>query len=177
MNVGTLLAATGQGSILDTLGIDVKLVIFQVIAFLLLVVILGKWVFPVFFRIIDARQKAIDDGNKAAHEATKQAEAAKEEIKRLLTAARDDAKDIVSTAKEEALSMVSDAEQKGKIQAQRIAEAAHQDIAKEVIAAKKALHNETIELIAQATEKVVGKSVTHKIDHDIITAALEKSKS
>jgi len=176
MNVGTILAATGQGSILDTLGIDVKLVIFQIIAFLLLVVILGKWVFPVFFRIIDARQKAIDDGNKAAHEATTQAEKAKEEIKKLLAEARNDAKDIVSTAKEEAVSMVNDAEQKGKVQAQRIAEAAHQEIAKDVIAAKKALHNETIELIAQATEKVVGKSVTRAIDQDIITTALEESE-
>ncbi len=161
---------------MDTLGIDVKLLIFQGLAFLILVLALGKWVFPVFFRIIDARQKAIDDSNKAAHEATVGAQKAQEEIKKLLAAARDDAKDIVSTAKEEAMTMANDAERKGKVQAQRIAEAAHQEIAKEVIAAKKELHNETLELIAKATEKVVGKSMTGAIDQDIITTALEESK-
>jgi F-type H+-transporting ATPase subunit b len=163
--------------ILSTLGIDWKLLIFQIIAFLLLVVILGKWIFPVFFRIIDKRQAAAEESNRAAKEASEHAEKAQAEIKKLLAAARDDAKDIVSTAKEEAASMVSDAEQKGKVQAERIVAAAHQEIAKEVVAAKKALHNETVDLIAQATEKVVGKSVAEGIDHDIITNALEESKS
>jgi F0F1-type ATP synthase membrane subunit b/b' len=89
---------------------------------------------------------------------------------------RDEAKEIVTTAKEEATTMVADAEAKGKANAEHIVAEAHDEIAKEVVAAKKALHNETIELVAQATEKIVGTTVDAKVDAKVITSALEGGK-
>ena len=53
---------------------------------------------------------------------------------------------------------------------------AKDDIAKEVVAAKEALHNETIELVALATEKVVGKTMTKSIDDEVIRSALKAVK-
>lgn len=176
MGIGTLVASAEQGGIMGTLGIDVKLIIFQIIAFILLVIILGKWVFPVFFKIIDARQAAIEESNKAALHASKQAQKAEAEVQKLLAQARTDAKGIVATAKDEAAAMVNDAEQKGKVHAERIVVTARQEIEKEVIAAKKALHNETIELVAQATEKVVGGAMTASMNEQVITKAIEESK-
>ena len=43
-----------------------------------------------------------------------------------------------------------------------------------MIAAKKALHNETIELVAQATEKVVGKTVNAGVDKQLITQSIKE---
>ena len=54
--------------------------------------------------------------------------------------------------------------------------AAQSEIAKEVIAAKKALHNETVELVARATEKVVGKTVDAKLDNVVIEESLKESR-
>jgi F-type H+-transporting ATPase subunit b len=169
-------AAEGSSDIMTGLGIDGKLLAFQLIAFLLLVFVLAKWVFPIFFKIIDKRQEAIEESNRAAVEASKHAEKAQEEITKLLKEARTEAKEIVNTAKEEATAMVQDAESKGKAQAEHIVAEAHDEIAKEVIAAKKALHNETIDLVASATEKVIGKTVTDGVDGKVIKAALEESK-
>jgi len=45
-----------------------------------------------------------------------------------------------------------------------------------VLAAKNALHNEMVELVTMATEKVVGKVVSNDIDNTIITDALKKDK-
>ncbi len=164
------------GDILSTLGIDVKLLAFQIVAFLLLVVVLGKWIFPVFFKIIDKREAAIEASNRAAVEASKHAEKAKTDIDAMLKQARGEAKDIIATAKEEADAMVADAETKGQASAERIVKAAQDDIAKEVESAKRALHNETIELVAAATEKVVGTTVDAKVDANVIKAAIEDSK-
>lgn len=170
--------ATSEASsdILTGLGIDWRLFVFQIIAFGILVFILSKWVFPVFFTIIDKRQEAIEASNRAAIEASKHADRAQDEIAALLKEARTEAKDIVVTAKEEATAMMQDAEAKGKANAEHIVTEAHESIAKEVVAAKKALHNETIELVAVATEKVVGKVVDAKVDAKVIQAALKEGK-
>lgn len=173
----TLHAETAANpSILDTLGIDPKLLAFQVIAFLVLVLLLGKFVFPVFIKIVDKRQAAIEESNKAAVEANKHAEKAQGEIAKLLKEAKTEASQIVATAKSEANSLVERAEQKSKAQAEAIVSSAKLDIEKEVVAARKALHNETIELVAKATEKVVGSSMNIKADESLIKKALEGAK-
>ena len=97
-------------------------------------------------------------------------------IDKLLTEARMEAREIVATAKDEATSMVADAETKGKQQAEHIVTMARESLAKDVIAAKKALHNETIELVALATQKVVTGAMTPAIDEKVITKALEATK-
>ncbi len=165
-----------SGDIMSMLGIDWKLLIFQIIGFLLLVFVLSKWIFPIFFKIIDARQEAIEASNRAAVEANKHAEKAQAEIAAMLKQARVEAKDIVATAKDEATSMVTSAETKAKEQSEHLIANAQQEIQKEVVAAKKALHNETIELVASATEKVVGSHVDAGVDAKAIKAALEESK-
>ncbi len=165
-----------ETDILTGLGIKWELVVFQIIAFLLLVFVLSKWIFPIFFKIIDKRQEAIEASNKAAVEASKHAEKAQAEIDQLLKVARTEAKEIVTTAKDEATVMVRDAEAKGKASAEHIVAEARGTIAKEVVAAKKALHNETIELVALATEKVVGETVDAKVDTKVIKSALGDGK-
>ena len=59
----TVLAATAEASadegILAALGIDWMLLAIQLVAFLVLVWILRKFVYPVFIRIIDEREEKI----------------------------------------------------------------------------------------------------------------------
>jgi F-type H+-transporting ATPase subunit b len=85
-----------------------------------------------------------------------------------------EASDIVTTAKEEAAGLIAKSEEKSKVQAERIVAAAHESIEKDVLAARKALHNETVELVAQATEKVVGKSVSDTVDKKIIMESIKE---
>jgi F-type H+-transporting ATPase subunit b len=159
----------------QALGIDGKLLAFQLVAFLLLTWLLSKYVFPVLMKAVDERQQRIDESNAAASEAAKQAAEAETKIAALLKTARTEAADIVSTAKAEAAGIVASSEQKSKVQAERIVAAAHDTIEKDVLAARKALHNDTIELVALATEKVVGKTVTNQVDKKIITESLHEA--
>ena len=69
--------------------------------------------------------------------------------------------------------MVSMAEEKASANADRIIAHAQESIAKDIAAAKKMLHNETIDLVAMATEKVVGKTVNAQIDKVLIKEALK----
>jgi F-type H+-transporting ATPase subunit b len=167
---------TADTDILSALGIDWKLLVMQLVAFLLLVWALNKWVFPVFFKIVDKRQALIDESNRAAVEASKHAEKAQEETEKLLKKAREEAKDIVATAREEAASVVSDAEVKSKQQADHIVADAKDQIAKEVVAAKKALHNETVDLVMAATGKVLEGTVDARVDKAVVAKTLEETR-
>jgi len=163
-----------SGGIFQSLGIDWQMLLFQGVAFLILVWALSKYVYPILIKSVDDRQSKIEAGQKAAVEAEKKAVEAKEEVAKLLAEARNEAKDIVATAKDEANAMVADSEQKAKARAEKIAKDAHDQLARDVIAARKQLHNDTIELVALATEKVVGKTVNSDVDKKVIAAAVKE---
>lgn len=168
--------ATASKGFFESLGIDWTLLVLQAIAFLILVWAMAKFVYPIFLRIIDEREARIADSLKAAREAENNASSAQEKIDKQLSTARREARDIVSTAKEEASAMLAKAEEKSKANAEHVLQAARDEIGKEVINAKKQLHNETIELVALATEKVVKGSHAAKADAKLIKSSLEEAK-
>lgn len=177
MNTLTQFATTeSSNNVFVALGIDWKMLILQIIAFVILVALLGKYVYPWLMKSVDERQDAIEAGAKAAEEAKEKAEKAEKEVEKLMAQARKDAKDIVSTAKDEATAAVATAESKATDRAKKIVENAHDQIEKDVIAAKKALHNETLELVASATETILGEKVDSKADQALVAKAVKEAK-
>jgi F-type H+-transporting ATPase subunit b len=166
-------AESKSGDIFSSLGIDGQMLLFQAVAFLILVFLLGKYVFPVLMKAVDDRQEAFEAGAKAAEEAEKRAAEAQEEVAKALKEARKEAADIVTTAKDEATAAIEASEKKAKQRAEKIVADAHDQLEKDVIAARKVLHNDTIELVALATEKVIGKTVNESVDKKIIAAAVK----
>jgi len=178
MNILTQFAETdaASGGIFSALGIDWQMLIFQIIAFVILVSLLGKFVYPSLIKTVDARHDDIEASTKAAQEAEKKAQEAIESIDKMLKQARTEAGEIVTTAKEEATAAIEAADAKSKVRAERILSEAHAQLDKDVIAAQKMLQNETLELVALATEKVIGKTVTPKIDEAVISTAIREAK-
>lgn len=169
-------AAEPSTDIFTSLGIDWKMLIVQIISFLLLVFILGKWVYPWLMKSVDERQAKIEAANKAAEEATKAAEDAEEKMQALLEDARKQAADIVATARQESAAQLAESEAKAKKHAEHIVESAHDQLQKDILAARKALEKDTIELVALATEKVVRQKVDSKTDADLIGQAIKEAK-
>jgi F-type H+-transporting ATPase subunit b len=167
---------SAQPGFFEALGVDWKLLVLQTIAFLVLLWFLAKFVYPPLTRMLEKREADIEAGVKAAQEAEKKADDAKAEVTKLLKEARREAGDIVSTAKEEATAAVENAGMKAKTRAEQIVASAHDQIEKDVAAAKRALHNETLSLVADATEKVVGKTVTAKVDETVIASAVKEAR-
>ncbi|MBI3888974.1 F0F1 ATP synthase subunit B [Candidatus Saccharibacteria bacterium] len=167
--------STSDGGIFGALGIDITMLVLQAIAFLILVVLLGKFVYPVLIKAVDDRQEKIEESVKAAQAAEEKAESAQENIAALLKEARKEAKEIVTTAKDEATAMVEASDKKAKQRSEKIVADAHEQIEKDVIAARKALHNDTIELVALATEKVIGKTMSSNVDDKVIAAAVKEA--
>lgn len=167
---------SASGGIFGALGIDWKTLILQIIAFLLLVWLLGKFVYPWLMKSVDERRDSIEAASKAAAHAAAAAIEAEANVAKLLKQARLDAADIVATAKLESASALDASAQKAQQRAEQIVADAQASITKDVLAAKKALYNETLELVAMATEKVVGKVITSATDTKLIDDAVKAVK-
>lgn len=182
MNFLTLLAHAAepakeaQDDLLSALGIDWQLLIVQIVAFLLLVWLLGKFVYPWLMKSVDERQKNIEQAAKAAQEAQVSAAESEAQTAKLLRQARKDAAEIVETAKLEATTLASQSEARAKSTAEKIVADAQAQIERDIDKARRELHDETLELIATATEKIVRKKLDKKADESLISDALKETK-
>lgn len=178
MNFLSTFAETAEveGNVFSALGIDWTLLILQIVGFLLLVVLLGKFVYPWLMKQVDDRQKNIEQAAEVAKQAQASAEKNQAEVEKLLAEARKEAADIVSTAKLEATEMVATSEAKAKSSAEKIVADAQAQISKDIDKARRELHDETLELVALATEKVIQKKLDKKADEALITSLLKEQK-
>ena len=165
-----------SGDIFSALGIDWRLLILQIIAFLILVFLLGKFVYPWLMKSVDERQANIEAAAKAAAKAQAAAEKNNDKVAELLAQARQEASEIVSTAKLESSEIVSVSEKKAIKAAEQIVANAHEQIEKDIANVKKELYNDTLELVAIATQKVIGATLSKNADSELIAKAVKESK-
>lgn len=166
----------GQTDLFSSLGINWQMLTLQGVAFLILLVILRKWVYPPLVGMLDKRDEQIRISVEAAEEAKKDAEAAEEKTAELLKAAREEAADIVATAREEASSVVDAASKKATDKAEALVTAARDDISREFEAAKKELYHETLSLVADATGLVLKQKIDNKADAKLIEQAIKEAR-
>ena len=169
-------AEAGNADLFSSLGIDWRLLILQTIAFLILLVILRKWVYPPLVAMLDKREKDLRAADKAAKSARENADKTEKMTNELMRKARGEANEIVAAAREEAAKVVEEAGAKATAKSEAIVKQAQDEIAKEVEAARKALHNETLDLVAEATGKVLGEKVDAKADAKVIAAAVKEAQ-
>lgn len=170
-------ASGGESDLFGSLGINWKMLLLQLVAFLILLAILKKWVYPPLVTMLDKRDAQIRESAELAQSAKKEAEAAGEKTAKLLKEARKEATDIVTTARDEATNIVETAHTKAADRANALIETARGEITSEVEAAKKALYNETLELVAEATGTILKEKVDTKADAALIEQAVKEAHS
>lgn len=169
-------AAAGNANLFQALGIDLRMLVFQIIGFLVLVFFMGKFVFPVLSKSIDKREAAIRDSVKAAEKARVDAAAAEKRIQEQLETAKKQAADAIEVAHKEANAMLVSAEEKAKKRADHIIAQAESRMEQEITAARRELRSETAQLVVMATEKVLSQKVDAKIDAKLIDSAIKEAK-
>lgn len=176
----TVLATTEAASspgLFQALGIDWKLFIEQGVAFLILVFILAKFVYPALVKAIDDRRAAIEAGLAEAKESQEALEKAEAKVAEMLESARKDADEILARTQQESASMIADAESKAKARAEQIVTDARANLDIEVSKAREALKKDTIELVALATERIIGEKLDATKDAGLVQKALAKEKA
>lgn len=174
-----IVASTSESSpgLLQALGIDGKLLVEQGIAFLILVAILGKFVYPALIKVIDSRREQIEAGMQEAKQAEEALATAEAKVSDLIAEARKEADEVIARSQQEAATMVADAEEKAKARSEQIVADARTQLEVDVRKAREALKTDTIELVALATERIVGEKLDAKKDASLIKEALSQEKA
>lgn len=160
-----------DAGILGALGIQWQMLLFQTIAFAIVVALLAKFVYPVLLRVIDEREAKINESLAAASVAQEKAESAVSSIDDDLKKAQAEARDIVATAKQEAAATVDKADKAAKARGERMVEEAQETIAKDVLKARETLQKDTLELVKRASSLATAGLADSKLD----TALIKKS--
>lgn len=170
-------AAEESQGLFTALGIDWVLLIEQTIAFLILVFLLAKFVYPALMKAVDGRREAIENSMKEAKDAEEALASAEAKVADMLAEARKEADEILARTQQESVTLVADAEDKAKTRAEQIVADARQQLNVDVAKAREALKKDTVELVALATERVVSEKLDTAKDSSLIQKALAEEKA
>lgn len=168
-------AVVEEQSLFGALGVDWRMLLLQIAAFVVLLLVLKKFVYPHLLKAIDKRQEAMDAGLNASREAQEQAKEAERRIEKELQAARKQADEIIAASHKEASALISDAEDKAARRAETIVEEAKADLNNQILSARKALKSEARSLIAEATESLIGERLDATKDALLVDKAISNA--
>jgi F-type H+-transporting ATPase subunit b len=162
-----------MSELITKLGIDWKLLIAQIVNFLVLLFVLWKFAYGPILAMLEKRQKKIEKGLADAEEAGKKLSESEERQKEILRHARAEAKDIVEKSREQAEKSKSEIALEAKLQSEKIIAGAKSEIEQEKQKTITEIKSEIGELVVAATEKIVGEKIDDKRDREIIEKAIK----
>ena len=159
---------------ISSLGINGKAFVFNLITFVIVLLILRRWVFPKLVETLEARRKTLEESlvqAKQTEEALTKAEAKAEE---LLAKARAQADTALAEAKTQAEKVIADAETEAGVRAARLIKDARDQLDQERNKLRQDLRHELAGLVASATELVLRKKLDEKNDRELIQSSLKE---
>ncbi len=172
ISVGLQFAEDSSG--ISSLGINLKGFIFQLITFLIVLLILRRWVFPKLVATLEKRRQTLEQSliqAKQTEEALARAETKAEEI---LARARTQADEALAEARKTAEGIVADGETKSNERAALIVKEAEAHLAQEREQLRESLRAELADLVADATEKIIRVKLDDQADRALIEASLKE---
>jgi F-type H+-transporting ATPase subunit b len=133
--------------------------IVEIIAFLIMLAILGRYVLPVLNQTLEARQEQIRSQFEASAKAQKEATEALEEYKNELAEARAEAGRMREEAREQGAAIIAQMRQQAQDEAARITSNAQKQIEAERQQALTSLRNEVGTMATTLASRIVGETL------------------
>jgi F-type H+-transporting ATPase subunit b len=145
---------------------DIGLVFWNTIAFLVLLIVLGKFAWKPMLKAINERESGIEEALLKADKMKAEITAMQNENEALLAKAREERATIIKEAKEASEKMVNEAKDKAKSEYERIISDAQAAIAQQKNAAMVDVKNQVGALVINVAEKVLRKELANKADQE-----------
>ena len=156
------------------IGIDLPLLIFFIINFVLLFGLLSFFLYKPVLRIIDERQARAREAVGYAERVKEESVRAEEMVKDQLEAGRKEGQVIVAQAAQAGAQLKEEARQEAKREAESLITRARLEIEKERKEAIEQLRAEFIDLAFLAAEKVIKESLDRKAHQRLIEETLDE---
>ena len=135
--------------------LDSKLIITQIIAFLLMLWILKKFAWKPLLRILDERKEYIQSLFDEAIKNKEEAEVYKEQYNQKIAHIHTEAQEIIKVAAKEAKTIASDIEDDAQKKAQEIIRTAHAQSERDLQKSKLEFNKEMVDISFYAIEKLI----------------------
>jgi F-type H+-transporting ATPase subunit b len=145
---------------------DIGLVFWNTIAFLILLVVLGKFAWKPMLKAIAERESGIEEALLRADKMKVEIAAMQNENEALLAKAREERAGMIKDAKETADKMVTDAKDKAKQEYERIISDAQVAITQQKNAALTEVKNQVGSLVVEVAEKILRKELSNKAEQE-----------
>jgi F-type H+-transporting ATPase subunit b len=162
---------------LDALGLNLKEIIFVIVDFLILVGVLGKFLYKPFLGALETRKQSIKDAYQNAEILNRRADAKMAKYERRISNAEDEAREIVKEGKQiadkQTAQIIEEANQKAADIVKRAEQAADLEKAKAI----ESLREEIADMVIMAAEQVVGREIEKEGHKAIIDDVIDKARS
>ena len=145
---------------------DIGLVFWNTVAFLLLLVVLGKFAWKPILKAINDREQGIEDALAKADKMKSELAAMQSENEALLAKAREERATLIKEAKEASEKMIADAKDKAKSEYERIVADAQVAITQQKNAALTEVKNQVGSLVVDVAEKVLRRELSNKAEQE-----------
>ena len=145
---------------------DIGLVFWNTIAFLVLLIVLGKFAWKPMLKAIAERESGIEEALLRADKMKAEIAAMQNENEALLAKAREERAGMIKDAKETADKMVSEAKDKAKQEYDRIISDAQLAITQQKNAALTEVKNQVGSLVVEVAEKILRKELSNKAEQE-----------
>jgi F-type H+-transporting ATPase subunit b len=161
-------------ALVDTFHIDVKLIIAQLVNFLIVLTVLYYFALKPLMKIMNERSETIEKSLKKAEEIDISFEESKTRQEAMLVKAREEAHAIIGEAEARGLKEQERLKEETKVEVNKLVENAKNQIAHEKEKATKDLRRGTAELVIKASTKVLEKHAPKDLDAKLAEDALKK---
>jgi F-type H+-transporting ATPase subunit b len=149
-------------------------VFWSVIVFILLIIVLWRFVLKPVNRIIAKRQEEIEESVNIADKQKLEAQEFVEGQKLQLEAAKKEARQIIEDSKTAARKIKEEIEEKANEKSRIILDSALEEIRAERDRSVVAVKNQIVEIAMDATERIIGKSLSEEEHKKLIEESLKE---
>jgi F-type H+-transporting ATPase subunit b len=146
----------------------------ELIAFILMILILGRYVYPRVIKAATVREEKIEEGLRAAQEAEERLSKVQAQVEQTLEEARAQARDIITRSHGEAVAEAGEVIAKARADAEALIDRARDEIGAERDRAIQDLRSEVSSLVVAATQRLLGEAIDAKAHQRLIDEALTK---
>ena len=145
---------------------DIGLVFWNTVAFVGLLVVLGKFAWKPMLKAISDREQGIEESLAKADKMKADITAMQNENEALLAKAREERATLIKEAKEASEKMIADAKDKAKSEYERIVADAQVAITQQKNAALTEVKNQVGSLVVDVAEKVLRRELSNKAEQE-----------
>ncbi len=176
MTLSSLTQFADSSSGIGAFNINLKSFIFQLVTFLIVLLVFKRWILPPIVKTLEERRKVLEQSLEQARQTKETLTAAEQRVEKMLSGGRQSADKVLTQAREEAREIIVKAEDSARLQSERLLAENQKQLDQTKTKLKVELRSELGELVVDTTEKVLRQKITAQADMELIKRTVKELK-